>query len=111
MITVNEPPTKCIAVYRAALNYGFRFSHHPVIVEILNKYELVPVQVVPTSWHNICSYIATCELSDLTYSARAFSLVHTVQWAPKETGDLGWSRFNNRLGFMTTIERKSKVKH
>jgi len=39
---MNEPPVKCIAVYRAALNYDPRFSPHPVIEEILNKYELVP---------------------------------------------------------------------
>ena len=40
--TVNEPPAKCIAVYRAALDYGLRFPLHPVIKEILNKYELAP---------------------------------------------------------------------
>jgi len=68
-VTVNEPPAKCKAVYRAALNYGLRFLLHPVIEEILNKYELAPGQVVPTSWDNICSFIATCELRCLTYSA------------------------------------------
>jgi len=104
--TVNESPAKCIAVYRAALNYGLRFPLHPVIREILNKYELPPVQVVPTSWHNICSFIATCELHGLTCSARVLGLIYTVQKAPKETGG-----FNNRLGFMTAIEKKSKVKH
>ena len=76
--TMNEPPAKCIAVYRAALNYGLRFSLHPMIREILNKYELALVQVVPTSWHNICSFIATCELRGLTCSTRAFGLIHTV---------------------------------
>ena len=35
---VNEPPAKCIAVYRAALNYSLCIRLHPVIVEILNKY-------------------------------------------------------------------------
>jgi len=84
--TVNQLPTNCIREYRAALNYGVRFPLHPVIREILNKYELAPAQIVPTSWHNVCFFIATCELRDLTYSARAFSLVHTVQRAPKETG-------------------------
>ncbi|KAJ8434745.1 hypothetical protein Cgig2_001948 [Carnegiea gigantea] len=108
---VNEPPAKCIAVYRAALNYGLYFPLHPVIREILNKYELVPAQVVPTSWHNICSFIATCDLRGLTCAARAFGLVHTVQESPKQTGDLGWYYFNNRPGFMTAIEKKSKVKH
>ena len=83
--TVNELPTKCITVYHAALNYGYRFSHHPVIEEILNKYELAPVQVVPTLWHNGCSFIATCKLRSLTCTARGFSLVRTVQRAPKET--------------------------
>jgi len=53
--TVIEPPAKCIAVYRAALNYGLPFPLHPMIREILNKFELAPAQVVPTSWHNICS--------------------------------------------------------
>ncbi|KAJ8431148.1 hypothetical protein Cgig2_026745 [Carnegiea gigantea] len=34
-----------------------------------------------------------------------------AQKAPKETGDFGWYYFNNRLGFMTAIEKKSEVKH
>ena len=38
--TGNKLPIKCIAVYRAALNYGLRFPLDPVIEEILNKYEL-----------------------------------------------------------------------
>ncbi|KAJ8436373.1 hypothetical protein Cgig2_032194 [Carnegiea gigantea] len=105
-VNVNAPPTKCIAVYHAALNYGLRFPLHPVVED-----KLAPVQVVPTSWHNICSFITTCELHDLTCTARAFSLVHIVQRAPKETGDLGWYCFNNRPGFMKAIEKKSKVKY
>jgi len=40
-----------------------------------------------------------------------FNLVHTVQRAPKETGDLGWYCFNNWPDFVTAIEKKSKVKH
>jgi len=59
--------------------------------EILNKYELAPTQIVPTSWYNICSFIATYELHDPTCSAWAFGLVHMVQRPPNETGDLGWS--------------------
>jgi len=39
---VNEPPAKCIAVYRATLNYGLRFPLHPVIENILTKHELAP---------------------------------------------------------------------
>jgi len=66
---VNEPPAKCIAAHRAALNYGVHFPLHPVIREILNKYELALAQIVPMSWHNICSFIATCELHSLTCSA------------------------------------------
>ncbi|KAJ8435881.1 LOW QUALITY PROTEIN: hypothetical protein Cgig2_008421 [Carnegiea gigantea] len=64
-VTVNEPPQKCIAIYQVAFNYGVRFPLHPVIVEILNKFELAHVQIVPTSWHNICSFIATCDLRGL----------------------------------------------
>jgi len=109
--TVNEPPTKCLAVYRVALRYGLHFPLHPVIKEILNKYELVFAQIVPTSWHNICSFIATCELRGLTCSTQAFSLAYTIQKAPKETGSLGWYCFNKRPGFITAIEKKSKVKY
>ena len=82
--SVNEPPAKCIAVYCTPLNYGLRFPLDPVIVDILNKYELAPMQVVPTSWHNICSFITICELRGLTCMAQAFSLVHIAQRAPKE---------------------------
>ncbi|KAJ8420401.1 hypothetical protein Cgig2_028073 [Carnegiea gigantea] len=107
--TVNEPPAKCIAVYRAALKYGLKFPLHSIIEDILIKHELAPAQVVPTSWHNICSFIATCELRGLASTARAFSLVHAVQMTHKETGDLGWYCFNNRPECMTAIEKKSKV--
>ena len=69
--TVNEAPANCIAVYRAALDYGLRFPLHPVVKDILNRYELAPAQIVPTSWHNICSFVATCELRGLACSARA----------------------------------------
>ncbi|KAJ8428790.1 hypothetical protein Cgig2_009975 [Carnegiea gigantea] len=41
--TVNEPPAKCIVVYRMALNYGHRFPLQPASEEILNKYELAAV--------------------------------------------------------------------
>ena len=47
--TVNELPVKCIVVYCVTFNYGLRFPLHLVIEEILNKHELVPAQVVPTS--------------------------------------------------------------
>jgi len=108
---VNAPLAKSIDVYHATLNHGLRFPLHSVIEEILNKYELVPAQVVPTSWHNICLFIVTCELRGLTCSARAFSLAHTAQKVRKEIGDLGLYCFNNRPGFMTAIKKKSKVKH
>ncbi|KAJ8436718.1 hypothetical protein Cgig2_027389 [Carnegiea gigantea] len=59
--TVNKLPAKCIAVYRAALNYDLRCPLHLVIKDILNKYELALrrsclhpgrtfAQVMPTSW-------------------------------------------------------------
>jgi len=82
-----------------------------VIEEILNKCELAPTQVMPTSWHNVRSFIITFELRGLTCTTRAFTLVYTVQRAPKETGDLGWYCFNKRSGFMTNIEKKLTVKH
>lgn len=47
--TVNEPPANSIVVYRAALDYGLRFPLHPAIKDILNRYELAPAQIVPTS--------------------------------------------------------------
>ena len=40
--TMNKPPAKCIAMYRAAFTYDMRFLLHPVIVDILNKYDLPP---------------------------------------------------------------------
>ena len=47
--TVNRLPSKRIAIYPAAFSYGVRFPLHPVIVEILKKYKLALVQIVPTS--------------------------------------------------------------
>ena len=82
-----------------------------MIVDILNKYELAPAQIVPASWHNICSFIVTCELRGLTSIDCAFAQVHSVQKAPSEIEDLGWYCFNNKKGFMMAIKQKSKVKN
>jgi len=84
--TVNEPSAKCIAAYQAALNYGLHFPLRPVIREILNKYELAPGQIVSKSWHNICSFIATCELRGLTYSARHLAWFTRSRRPPKKPG-------------------------
>jgi len=48
-----------------------------------------------------------CELCRLTYTGRAFVQAYSIQRASKETGDL----FNNKKGFMTAIEKNSKVKN
>jgi len=37
---VNEPPLNCIAIHRVAFYYDVRFPLHPVIVDILRKFEL-----------------------------------------------------------------------
>ncbi|KAJ8434359.1 hypothetical protein Cgig2_031605 [Carnegiea gigantea] len=86
--TINKSPPKCIVIYHAAFSYGVRFLLHPVIVEILDKYKLALVQIVPMSWHNICSFVATCELRGLTCTGHTFELVHIVQRAPSETMDI-----------------------
>ncbi|KAJ8419411.1 hypothetical protein Cgig2_025508 [Carnegiea gigantea] len=41
----------------------------------------------------------------------ADGMVHLVQSAPNETGDLGWYCFNNKKGFLMAIEKKTKVKN
>ncbi|KAJ8436354.1 hypothetical protein Cgig2_009919 [Carnegiea gigantea] len=105
---INRPPSKCIVIYRTAFSCGVRFLLHPIIVEILSKYELALAQIMPMSWRNICSFMETCVLHRLACMGRAFGLVHTVYNALSETGDLGWYCFNNKKGFMTAIERKSK---
>ena len=45
--TVNRPHQECIAIYREAFTYGLRFSLYKAILEILTKYELAPMQIVP----------------------------------------------------------------
>ena len=94
-----------------AFSYDIRFPLHSVIMEIPNKYELAPAQIVPMSWHNICSVIVTYNLCRLTCTSRTFGQVHMIQRAPSETGDFGWYYFNNKKGCMMTIEKKSKVKN
>ena len=84
---MNRSSPGCIAIYWVALKYDLRFPLHEVILEILNKYELAPTQIVPTSWHNICFFIVTCELTKLAGIVRAFQLVHMVQKAPSEAGE------------------------
>jgi len=101
--TVNKPARGCIAIYRATFSYGLRFPLYKVIVDMLNKYKLAPLQVVPTFWHNVCSFIATCELRGISCTCHALGLVHTIQKAPSETRDTGWYSLNNRKSFITAI--------
>ncbi|KAJ8426002.1 hypothetical protein Cgig2_006252 [Carnegiea gigantea] len=86
---VNKPPPRCVTIYQAALTYALRFPCHEVILEILNKDELAPVQIMSTSWHYICSFVPTCKLRGLKCSARAFEMVYTAQKAPSEAEEMG----------------------
>jgi len=107
----NKPASKCIAIYRAAFSYDVRFPLHPIIMEILNNYELAPAQIVPMSWYNIYSFIATCKLHRLTFTDHTFKQVHTVQKAPNETVDLELYCFNHKNCYMMAIKKKSRVKN
>ena len=75
------------------------------------KFEVAVTQIIPTLFHNICSFIVTCELCGVLYSAHMFAQVHTIQKAPDEAGQAGWYFFNNKKGYMSAIERKSKLKN
>jgi len=66
---------------------------------------------VPTSWHDVYSLIATCELRRLTCTWQAFGLVHIVQKLLTEAEEIDWYNFNDRNAFMTAIEKKSKLKN
>ncbi|KAJ8428712.1 hypothetical protein Cgig2_028195 [Carnegiea gigantea] len=97
--TINTPPAKCIAAYRAAFSYGLRFPLHLVMMDILNKYELATAQITPTSWHNICSVIAMCELHRLTCTGRASRRSTQFKGLPVRLGALG--------GIASTIRKPS----
>jgi len=86
---VNKPPPGCITIYQAALTCDLRFPCYKVIPEIINKYKLALVQIMHTSWHNIYSFMLTCELRGLTCATRAFGLVYMVQKAPSEAEETG----------------------
>ncbi|KAJ8423520.1 hypothetical protein Cgig2_011981 [Carnegiea gigantea] len=47
----------------------------------------------------------------LTCTGRAFAITHSIQRGPKETRDLRWYCFSNKKGFITAIEKNSKVKN
>ena len=80
-------------------------------MENLGKYDLAPVQIVLTSWQTICSVITTYRLHGLSYTGCSFGLVHVIQMCPSKSGDTGWHSFNNRKGFTTAMEKKSKLKN
>jgi len=52
-----------------------------------------------------------CELRTLTYSGRAFQLVHTIQKVSSEARETDWYSFNNQKGFMMAIEKRFKFKN
>ena len=59
---VHALPTDSIGVYEVALKASLRFSLHPFMERLLERFELSLAQVTPNSWRYIIGFLSLCSL-------------------------------------------------
>lgn len=106
--TILSAPWGQFVVYKLALDVGLRFPLHDFVEIVLRHYNIDHNQLVPNACHNILTFIAICELRDLTLSLPTFTHIHYVYKAPM-TMDGAWFSICNRAGFITAWDKPSKM--
>ena len=66
---------RCMVVFTAALEYGFRLPIPPLYQDFINCHRVAPSQISPNSWRFMAGYVAACKAGDIEMSARHMSCV------------------------------------
>ena len=64
---------RCMVVFTAALEYGFRFPIPPLYQDFINCHRVSPSQISPNSWRFMAGYVAACRVGNIATSARHMS--------------------------------------
>lgn len=81
-----------VAVYEAFLKAGLRLPLHPFITSLLDRYSLVPVQLIPNSIRTISGFLVLCHLQGIEARVSLFRSFYTLRHQS------GWWLFQLRPG-------------
>lgn len=68
-----------MALYEAFFKAGLRLPLHPFILNLLDRYELVPAQLVPNSIRTIVGFLVLCHLHGIEASLSLFRYFYTLR--------------------------------
>ena len=66
---------RCMVVFTAALDYGFRLPIPPLYQDFINCHRVSPSQISPNSWQFMAGYVAACRVGSIEANARHMSCV------------------------------------
>ena len=59
---VHHPPAGGLGIYEEALKAGLRFSLHPFVVKLVDRFALSLAQIAPNSWRYIIEFLSLCSM-------------------------------------------------
>lgn len=68
-----------VALYSAFFKAGLRLPLHPFIVNLLDRYRLVPAQLVPNSIRTVVGFIVLCHFNGIEASLFLFRAFYTLR--------------------------------
>ena len=84
---VQNCPPGTLAIYEEDLAAGLRFPFHDLVVQVLNRYRIIPAQLAPNSFRLIVGFVVLCTLDSIRpYFPLFRSLFHLC----KVLGSKGW---------------------
>ena len=69
---VDCPLAGCLGVYEEALKFDLRFSLHPFVVKLLDRYALCLAQIASNSWHYIIGFMRLCSMHERRLTVNLF---------------------------------------
>ncbi|MQM10452.1 hypothetical protein Taro_043346 [Colocasia esculenta] len=88
----------CIAMSQDLLEAGFRLPLPAVARDILNAWGIVPIQLMPNSWHTICIFCISCKVRDIELTVDLFRGHFSLAMSPQTGIDIFYTKHRaNRM--------------
>ena len=103
---VYAPLTGCVGVYEEAMMADLRFSLHPFVVKLLDRYVLSLAQIVPNSWRYIVGFLSLYSLHGRRPTISLFQACFSLKKHPRGRSWWYFSQRSNRklvLGVPSSI--------
>ena len=92
---VQNYPSNTLGIYEEDLAAGLRLPFHDLIVQVLNRYRVVPAQLAPNFFRLIVGFVVLCALDGIR---PRFPLFRSLFHLYKVSGSKGWWSFGPRKG-------------